>query len=114
MIEIHLISQHFHFHGYQFERVLADLPRRIAKNDKKYVEDLRQDIRVRADEYKINPNKFYLDSYALREFQLTDYNNLRKENKNNPNWEVERKKDLDKMFNVDKEIPLDINKKNLD
>lgn len=106
-------GKHFHFYGYQFDRVLTDLPRRIAKNDKKYVEDLRHDIRLRADEYKINPNKFYLDNYALREFQLTDYNNLRKENKNNHNWEVDRKKDLDKMFNVGKEIPLDINKKDL-
>ena len=104
-------GKRFNFSGYQFERVLTDLPRRIAKNDKDYVNNLRQEIKKNASDYKINPNKFFLDNYALREFQLSDYNNLRETNKHNINWEKDKKAELDKMFNVEKYDTLNNNKK---
>lgn len=95
-------DKHFNFSGYQFDRVISDLPRRIAKYDKEYVQNLKTQIYKNADEYKINVNKFFLDNYALREFQLTDYNNLREVNKDNLNWEKEKHEEIDRIFNVEK------------
>ena len=92
-------GKHYHFYDFAFERVVNDLPRRIAKNDKKYVSDLKSEIYKNADKYNVNINKFCLDNYALKEFQLTDYNNLRNKERNNLNWNINKKAEIDKIFN---------------
>ena len=46
---------------------------------------IKNEINKNAANYKINVNKFFLDNFALKQFQLTDYNNL-KEKSNNKEW----------------------------
>ena len=101
----------FYFSSYQFERVINNLPKKIANVDKEYVGNLKNEINKNAANYKINVNKFFLDNYALKQLQLADYNNL-KEKSNNKEWIDKKNNDLNKMFATTNIVNIENKKQN--